>query len=80
MSDETKIALDTAIRAHIADEHEGSLAASWVLIAERVPLDGDDDYTHVVDIVADGQSSVTTIGLAHYVAQMRSTVGRAADD
>lgn len=73
MSEQTKADLDSAIRAHIADEYDGSLAASWVVIAERVPLDGDDGYSHVVDAVADGQSSVTTIGLAHFVAQQRST-------
>ena len=37
MSTDTKAALDAAIRAHIADEHDDSLTASWVLIAERMP-------------------------------------------
>lgn len=73
MSADTRAALDAAIRAHIADEHEDSLTASWVLIAERVP-EHDDGMTHVVDIVPDGQSVVTTIGLTHYVTQAR-TVG-----
>lgn len=78
MSAATKHALDEAIRAHIADEHDDSLAASWVLITERVPLDGDDGYSHVVDVVPDGQSSVTTMGLAYFVAQQRS-VGSITD-
>ncbi|GAA1323670.1 hypothetical protein ACFSWE_09490 [Leucobacter albus] len=72
MSVHTKAALEAAIRDHIADEHDGSLAASWVVVTERVPLDGDDGYSHVVDIVPDGQSSVTTMGLAYFVAQQRS--------
>lgn len=73
MSDTTKAALDAAIRAHIADEYEDSLTASWVLIAEHVP-EHDDGMTHVVDVVADGQSVITTVGLTHYVAQAR-TIG-----
>lgn len=72
MSEQTKAALDAAIRAHVADEHDGSLAASWLVITERVPLDGDDGYSHVMDVVPDGQSSVTTMGLAYFVAQNRS--------
>lgn len=71
MSDTTKAALDAAIRAHIADEHNDSLTASWVVIAERIPEE-DDGYSHVVDVVADMQSSVTTIGLAYFVAQQRT--------
>lgn len=54
MSEQTKAALDAAIRAHVADEHDGSLAASWLVITERVPLDGDDGYSHVMDVVPDG--------------------------
>ncbi|MFF8817800.1 hypothetical protein ACF07D_07375 [Leucobacter sp. NPDC015123] len=79
MSEITKAALDEAVRAHIADEHDDSLAASWVLIAERVPLDGDDGHSHVVDVVPDGQSAVTTMGLAYFLAQRRS-VGSITDD
>ena len=73
MSDTTKAALDAAIRTHIADEHDDSLTASWVLVAERVP-EHDDDMTHIVDVVPDGQSVITTVGLTHYVTQAR-TIG-----
>ncbi|UOQ56088.1 hypothetical protein MUN78_10265 [Leucobacter allii] len=73
MSTETRADLDAAIRAHIADEHGDSLTASWVVVAERVP-EHDDGMTHVVDIVPDGQSVITTVGLTHYVAQAR-TIG-----
>lgn len=76
MSVETKAALEAAIRAHIVDEYPDNLVSSWVLIAERVPPE-DDDYTHVVDILPDGQSNVTTIGLAHFVTSVRS---RAVED
>ncbi len=76
MSDATKHALDAAIRAHIADEYDGALTASWVTVAEHVPLEGDSEYTHVVDIIPDGQSSMTTLGLTHFTTQMRSTGGR----
>lgn len=72
MSEATKAALDAAIRAHIADEYEGSLTSSWVTICERIPLEGDDEYTHVVDILPEGQSSMTTLGLTHFTTQMRS--------
>lgn len=72
MSAETKAALDAAIRAHVADEYDGSLTASWLVAAEYVP-EHDDGMTHILDVVADNQSSVTTIGLAHFVAQQRST-------
>ena len=74
MSTDTKAALDAAIRAHIADEHDDSLTASWVLIAERMP-DEDDGNSHIVDVVADMQSAVTTIGLAYFVAQRRVHAG-----
>ena len=72
MSEQTKTALDDAIRAHISDEYDGALTSSWVAIAEYVPLDGDDEYTHVVDVVRPGQSSMTTIGLTYFVTQQRA--------
>ena len=74
MSEQTKSALDAAIRAHIEDEYDGALTSSWVAIAERIQLDGDSEYTHVVDILPEGQSSMTTIGLTHFTTQMR-TIG-----
>lgn len=76
MSEATKANLDTAIRAHIADEYDGDLTSSWVTIAERIPLEGDSEYTHIVDILPDGQSSMTTLGLTYFITQMRSGGGR----
>jgi hypothetical protein len=75
LSEQTKAALDDAIRAHIADEYDGAITSSWVLVAEYMPLDGDDEYTHVIDVVRSGQSSMTTIGLTHFATQMRANGG-----
>lgn len=71
MSDATRDALDAAIRAHIADEYDNNLTASWIVIAEHI-LPEDDGDTHVVDVVPDNQSAITSIGLTHYVVQART--------
>ena len=67
----TRSAVDDAIRAHIQDEHPGSLVGSYVVILERVPAE-EDGMTHVVDVVPPGQSNVTTLGLAHFLSAARS--------
>lgn len=73
MSAETKAALEQAIRNHVADEREGDVVASWVVITEHVNLnDDDDEMTHVLDIVPDMQSSMTTLGLTHFVTTQRT--------
>jgi len=77
MSEQTAESLDDAIRAHIADEYDNSLTSSWVVIAESIPLE-DDGYSHIVDVVAEGQSTVTTIGLAYFMAQQRAGAGERA--
>lgn len=54
------------------EAHSTSNPPLWVVVVERVPEE-DDGYSHIVDVTAENQSSVTTIGLAHFVAQQRST-------
>ncbi len=71
MSEQTKAQLDEVIRAHIADEYPGSFVGGYVVCLERV-LPEDDGMTHVVDIPADGQSIITTIGLTTFVTAQRS--------
>lgn len=77
MSAQTRETLDAAIRAHVADEHPDNLVGSWVTIYERV-LPEDDGMTHIVDVVPEGQSVVTTVGLTHFVATNRAYAPREA--
>lgn len=72
MSQATKDAVEAAIRAHIADEHPDNLVGSWIAICERVTPE-DDGLTHVVDILPDGQSNITSIGLTYFITRARST-------
>lgn len=70
MSNQTRDDIDAAIRAHIADEYPGSLVGSYIVILEQVP-ETDDRMTHVVDVVPHGQSNVTSLGLAWFLANAR---------
>lgn len=70
MSAETKDAVEAAIRSHIADEKDGALTASWVVVSEFLPEEDDGD-THMLDIIPDSQSAAASIGLLTYAAHHR---------
>lgn len=64
MSAETRAAIERAIQEHVADEYPGSVASGWVAVMERVDLTvPDDNMTRVMDVNAEGQSLMTTLGL-----------------
>lgn len=62
MSDQTRAALDDAIRAHVADEHDGSPVAHWVLTYGV--LDQDDDIALGVEGPR-GQPGYVGVGLMY---------------
>lgn len=64
MSIETRTALDDAIRAHIADIENGSLACGYVVIAAAIPL-GEGDAIYYPIITPEGQPSHVGLGLAY---------------
>lgn len=64
MSAETRAAIERAIQEHVADEAPGSVVSGWVAVMERVDLTvPDDNMTRVMDVNAEGQSLMTTLGL-----------------
>ena len=64
MSDQTKAALESAIRAHVADELDGALTTGWALIAAAAT---DTDFavgqTEYFTESADMQPHHSTLGL-----------------
>ena len=43
MSAQTRETLAEAIAAHVADECDGELVGAWVMVAETLPLEPDED-------------------------------------
>ena len=62
MSDQTRAALDDAIRNHAAEEHDGAPVAHWVLTYGV--LDRDDDIGIGVEAPR-GQPGYVGVGLMH---------------
>lgn len=70
MSELTKAALDEAIQNHFAVEADGGIVNSYVLqIAGGNIEDYDADQNQLLRVVAEHQSFVTSIGLAHYAGR-----------
>lgn len=69
MSAETKVALDAAIAAHVADECEGGTITGYVIQAQYQDVEMmTDNLTGYIRVIADGQGFTTTLGLAHHLA------------
>ena len=69
MSDSTKAALDEAIAAHFADEHDGALVTGYVvqMMGKGFTLSDDDEKTRMLRAIAEQQGIITTLGLADYM-------------
>lgn len=66
MSEATKQALEDAIAAHVADECDGDMSTSWLIIAETTSLEEMDDNRSSFYIdTRDLQSLYTTDGLLY---------------
>lgn len=65
MSDATRAAAETAIRAHVLDEGEGAMLVDWVFIASAAMAD-DPDATMYVSEGSDGPMH-TRWGLVRYL-------------
>lgn len=61
MSDRTLTDLDTAVRAHLADQHPGQYVTSWV-IATASTTD-DDSFTDYDTDTPTGQPAHVSVGL-----------------
>ncbi len=72
MSAETKAALDDAIAAHFADEHDGAILTGYVLQAQGKGFtdEDDDDKTRYLRATADGQSFTILLGLVEWLRLM----------
>lgn len=60
MSDQTRADLETAIRAHAADEWDGDLPVDWVIVAALI---GDDGHTIGVQVSREPMPNYITVGL-----------------
>lgn len=63
MSDQTKDALEQAIRDHLKDEYPGNYLTSWAM-SVQCEIIQDPDHHQYVYLVPDRQSSAMTIGLS----------------
>ncbi len=63
MSEESKRALDEAIRTHLADEGQGDVTTAWLLISGSLTAADPDDEGKVWMEQADGQPRYVSLGL-----------------
>lgn len=70
MSEQTRQAIDSAIRAHSDDEWEGDLPVDWVIVAGLIDPDG----THSVAVAASREN------IPHYVTVGLLTEGMRVSD
>lgn len=69
MSDQTKQALNDAIAAHFADEHDDAIISQYVIqMADGSLEDYDQQRTAYLRETADGQPLHASIGLTHFMA------------
>lgn len=66
MSDQTKSALEQALRDHVYDEQDGAMLTGFILQTSAIPADADDtDNTKYLAAGMDGQPFHSGLGLAH---------------
>jgi len=63
MSDQTKRALDEAIRAHLADEGQGDVTTAWLLVSGSLDSSNIEDDGTVWMESPDGQPRYVSLGL-----------------
>lgn len=61
MSDKTRANLDSALRAHAAEEWDGDLVIDWVIVAGLVSRDGEQNVG--VEASRDPMPNYVTVGL-----------------
>lgn len=61
MSEQTRQAIDAAIRAHSDDEWEGDLPVDWVIVAGLIAPDG--THTLAIDASRENIPHYVTVGL-----------------
>lgn len=67
MSEQTKADLDAAIAAHVADEAEGAIIASYVLQTDFTSIAlMDEEATGFMRFTSEHQSLTATLGLITY--------------
>lgn len=78
MSAETRADLENALAAHIADECSGDLVGAWVVVAETLPLEPDENES-TMHAEVEG-SAFTARGLLETQIDRMAQSGREEDD